>query len=59
MATQTRKPRPKVAAAGASGTAATAVIAIAGQLGLDLTPEVAGAVVALASFAAGYLKAER
>lgn len=49
-------PVPKVAAAGAGGTAATLLVTLANALGLDLPPEVAAAIVAVAAFAAGYLK---
>lgn len=50
------KPVPKVAAAGSGGAAATVLIAVAAQLGIDLPPEVAAGVVAIVAFAAGYLK---
>lgn len=52
------RPRPKVAAAGAGGGAVTLIILIAAQLGLDLPPEVASAIVAIISFGAGYFKSE-
>jgi type III secretion system FlhB-like substrate exporter len=50
------KPVPKVAAAGSGGVAATVLITIAAQFGIDLPPEVAAGIVALVAFAAGYLK---
>jgi hypothetical protein len=52
----TRKPVPKVAAAGTTGAATTALVAIAQALGVDLPPEAAAGLVALAAFAAGYLR---
>lgn len=51
---KSKKPIPKVAAGGAAGVATTSLIILAGALGLDLSPEVAGAIVTLASFAAAY-----
>lgn len=60
MAAQTTSatPRPKVIAAGAGGTGATLLVALANALGLELPAEVAGAIVTLAAFAAGYLRTE-
>jgi hypothetical protein len=55
---RSRRPKAKVVAAGATGTVATALIAIANQFGVDLTAEAAGALVTLATFVAGYLKTE-
>lgn len=49
-------PRKKVAAAGAGGGLAFALVAIAAQFGLDLTPEAASAITTLVAFAAGYFK---
>lgn len=54
--TPAAKPVPKVAAAGSGGAAATVLIAIAAQFGVDLPPEVAAGIVAVVAFAAGYLK---
>lgn len=53
---QSKRPVAKVAAAGTGGAAATVLIAIASQLGLDLPPEVAAAITTVLAFAAGYLK---
>ena len=54
--TTSPRPVPKVAAAGAGGTLATLLITLAQALGLHLAPEAAGAIVALVSFASGYLR---
>lgn len=54
--TTSSTPRPKVIAAGAGGTAATLLVALTNALGLELPAEVAGAIVTVAAFAAGYLK---
>lgn len=54
-----RKPVPKVAAAGIGGALAAILVAVANALGLDLSPEVAAAVVTVVSFGAGYLKRGR
>jgi hypothetical protein len=56
MTEGTKTPTPKVAAAGLGGAGAFLLVTVANAVGLDLPPEVAGAVVALVSFAAGYLK---
>ncbi len=55
-ATPNPAPVPKVKAAGAGGIAATLLISLAGLLGVDLPPEIAAAIVAVAAFLAGYLK---
>lgn len=47
---------PKVQAGGAAGAASIVVVFIAGQLGLDVPPEVASALTVLISTGAGYLK---
>lgn len=52
------RPRKKVAAAGASGALATALVAIAAWAGVDVPPEVAAAFCTVASFAAGYFRSE-
>lgn len=52
------KPTQKVATAGASGAAAIVIVFIAGQLGLEVPPEVGAAVAALLAFAGGYFKKE-
>jgi hypothetical protein len=49
-------PTPKIQAAGAAGAATTVLVFVAGQLGLDITPEVAAAVTTLIATGAGYLK---
>ncbi len=54
-AADSARPVSKVAAAGAGGAAATALVTIANALGLDLPPEVAAATVAIAAFVGGYL----
>lgn len=59
MRSDSAAPKPKVAAAGAAGTAATVLVALAPQFGIDLSPEAAAGIVTIASFAAGYLKRER
>ena len=51
-----RTPTPKVAATAASGAAATLAVFTATQLGVDLGPTEAGAIVTLFAFAGGYLK---
>lgn len=56
MTEATKRPVPKVAAAGAGGLGAFLLVTVANALGLDMPPEVASAVVAVVSFAAGYLK---
>lgn len=53
------KPVPKVAAAGGGGLAATVLIAIAKQAGLELPEEVAAGIVAIVAFGAGYLKKDK
>lgn len=47
---------PKVASATAAGSVTTIVVFVAGQLGLDVPPEVAAALTTLFAFAAGWLK---
>jgi len=48
-------PRPKVAAAGIAGAAATILIWILHDLaGVDVTPEVAAAIATILAFLAGY-----
>ena len=51
-------PKPKVAAAGASGAVATLVVFIAAQLGVEMSAEVGAAIATLVAFAGGYLKSE-
>jgi hypothetical protein len=59
MAERDLKPTPKIATAGLSGAAATVLIFIAKQAGLDLSAEVAAALVLIATAGPGYLKGER
>lgn len=49
-------PVPKVAAAGISGAVTTLVVWILQMAGVDVPPEAAVAIGALAAFIAGYLK---
>lgn len=53
------QPTPKVVATGVTGAAAIILVAVANKLGLDLPPEVAAAIVAVAAFVAGYLKRDK
>lgn len=55
----TLRPTAKIAAVGASGTAATILIVIAQRAHLELPPEVAAAIVTLVTFGAGWWKKER
>lgn len=52
------KPRPKVAAAGIAGALTTLVLWVLALYGLSVPPEVAAAIAAVLSFAAGWLKSE-
>lgn len=52
------RPRPKVAAAGVGGAASILVVWVLGVVGLDVPPEVAGAIATVLSFASGYFKSE-
>jgi hypothetical protein len=54
-----KTPVPKVQAAGAGGAIATVLVIVANAVGLDLPPEVASGLVAVAAFAAGYLKRDK
>lgn len=51
-------PTPKVAAGGTTGAAVLVLLWIAGLLGLELPPEVAGAIVLLATAGAAWLKSD-
>jgi hypothetical protein len=53
------KPKPKIAATGIAGVLAGGLVVIANALGLDMPPEVATSIVAVAMFAAGYLKKDK
>jgi len=55
----TFRPRPKVAAAGIGGSAAVLVLYMLGLFGVAVEPEVAAAIATLASFLAGYFRADR
>lgn len=55
----TLEPTAKVAAAGIGGSLSILIVYGLGLLGLSLPPEVAAALTALVSFAAGYLVKER
>lgn len=51
-------PTSKVSAAGAGGAAGIVIVFIAGQFGLDVSPEVAAAITTLIALVAGYFKRE-
>lgn len=48
---------PKVAASSVTAAAVSVILWVAKQVGVDMPVEVAGAIVVVATFAAGYLKA--
>jgi hypothetical protein len=48
---------PKVAAASLAGAVVTVAVTVAGAFGVNVPPDVAAALVTIATFAAGYLKA--
>jgi tetrahydromethanopterin S-methyltransferase subunit D len=52
----TKAPTRKLVAAGTTGVGVILVVWVAGLLGVDLTPEVAGSLVLAAGLAAGYVK---
>lgn len=52
---ESKKPTPKVVAAGAAGAVVTIGVWIAGLFGLEVPAEVAGAAVVLVAVAAGYI----
>lgn len=52
-----KKPQPKVVAGGVAGAAVVVLVWAASMSGLEIPAEVAGALIVLISFAAGYLKA--
>jgi hypothetical protein len=52
-----RKPVPKVQAAGLAGAATLILVFVAGLAGVMVPPEVAAAVTLLLTVAAGYIKA--
>lgn len=53
---ESKAPTAKVQAAGAAGAAATLVVFIAAQFGLEIPTGVEGAIATLLAFAAGWLK---
>lgn len=55
----TKAPTPKVVAGGAAGAAVVVIVWAAGLFGLDVPVEVAGSIVVLVSFAAGYIVPDR
>lgn len=55
----TNTPTTKIAAASAAGAVATLAVFIAGQFGLEITPEAAAAFATVLAFVAGYFKRER
>jgi hypothetical protein len=54
-----KTPVPKVQAVGAGGAFATVLVVVANAVGLDLPPEVAAGLVAVATFAFGYFKRDK
>ena len=52
------KPNSKLTAAGASGVLSVLVLWLAPQFGLEMTAEVAGAFVLVATWVAGYWKSD-
>jgi hypothetical protein len=52
----TRRPFPKVEAAGAGGALATVIVFALGQAGVEVTPELAAALATLIAFGAAYLR---
>jgi len=53
------KPTPKMAATGLAFPPALVLVWILGQFGVDMPAEVAGGVVAIIMWLAGYLKSDR
>lgn len=49
-------PTPKVVAAGAGGALGIVIVFAAGQIGVDMSAEVAAAISTLVAFAGGWLK---
>ena len=58
MANPSAAPTRKVGVSGAVGAATTVVVILLGQLGVDVTPELAAALATLLMFVASYLVAE-
>lgn len=54
--TKSKRPAPKVAAAGTAGAFATVLVYVAAQFGLDVPGDVGAAVATLIAFAAAYFK---
>ena len=55
----TATPTRKIAATGIGGAAATVLIWLAAQFGMEIPAEVAAGIVALIAAGAGYMTAER
>jgi hypothetical protein len=55
----TAAPTNKVAAVGIGGSIATILVFIAGQFGVDVTPEVSAAFVVVVTFLSGYIKRDK
>lgn len=53
-----KKPTPKIAAAGTAGAAAIVLVWVAGLFGVDMPEYVAVAIGALAAAGAGYIKSD-
>lgn len=51
-----KTPQPKVVAGGVAGAAVIVLVWAAGQLNVELPPEVAAALVSVTSFVASYVK---
>lgn len=56
---ETNRPNRKMTAAGTTGAIAIVLVWAAGQVGIDMTPEVGAAFAAIAAWVAGYLRPER
>jgi hypothetical protein len=52
------QPTPKVQAVGLGGAAAIVIVFVAGQFGLEMSPEVAAAIAVLLSTGAGWIKGD-
>jgi hypothetical protein len=53
------KPTRKVTTATAAGAASVLIVFVAGQLGVDFSPEAGAAIATLLAFAGGYFPSER
>lgn len=54
-----KKPVPKITAAGVSGAITTLLVVVANAVGLDLPPEAASALVLLGTLAGGYWESDK